>query len=64
MAPYLWYRFCIFNKHVLEEYVYQVERGPHFLQLCLCAIHNSFHPAIKKMYPSFENLAITSTPSL
>jgi hypothetical protein len=31
MALYLCFRFCIFNIHVLEEYVYQVEGGPHLL---------------------------------
>jgi hypothetical protein len=35
MAPYLCSRFRIFDRPVLEEYVYQVEGGPHLLQSCL-----------------------------
>jgi hypothetical protein len=31
VASYLCSRFCIFNRHVLEEYVSQVEGGPHLL---------------------------------
>jgi hypothetical protein len=57
-------RFHIFNRHVLEEYVFQVEGGPHLLQLCFCVAHDSLLLIAKKMYPSFESLAITSTPSL
>jgi hypothetical protein len=37
VALYLCFRFCIFNKPILEEYVSQVERGSHLLQSCLCA---------------------------
>jgi hypothetical protein len=31
MVPYLCLRFSIFDILVLEEYVFQVEGGPHFL---------------------------------
>jgi hypothetical protein len=31
MVPYLCSRFCIFDIHVLEEYVLQVEGGLHLL---------------------------------
>jgi hypothetical protein len=31
VAPFLRFRFRIFNKLVLEEYVVQVEGGPHLL---------------------------------
>jgi hypothetical protein len=34
VALYLCSRFCIFDKHVLEEYVFKVEGGPHHLQSC------------------------------
>jgi hypothetical protein len=28
VAPYLCYRFCIFNRPILEEYVSKVKKGP------------------------------------
>jgi hypothetical protein len=28
-VPYLCFRFCIFYRPILEEYVSQVEEGPH-----------------------------------
>jgi hypothetical protein len=31
VAPYLCFRFCIFNKPVLEEYLSQVDGGSHLL---------------------------------
>jgi hypothetical protein len=31
MVPYLCSTFCIFNRPVLEEYVFQVESGPYLL---------------------------------
>jgi len=31
MVPYLCFKFHIFNRPILEEYVSQVERGPHLL---------------------------------
>ncbi len=31
VAPFLCFKFHIFNKLVLEEYVIQVEGGPHLL---------------------------------
>jgi hypothetical protein len=37
VVPYLCSRFHIFKKHVLEEYVSQVEGCSHLLQSCLCA---------------------------
>ncbi len=64
VAPYLCSRFRIFNKPILEEYVSQVEGGPHLLQSCLCAAQNGLPPIAKEMHPSFETLAITDTPCL
>jgi hypothetical protein len=34
VASYLCSRFCILNRLVLEEYVSQVEGGPHLFQSC------------------------------
>jgi hypothetical protein len=31
VAPYLCFRFYIFNRPILEEYTYQVEGSPHLL---------------------------------
>jgi hypothetical protein len=28
VAPYLCFRFCIFDRPILEKYVSQIERGP------------------------------------
>ncbi len=30
-GTYLWFKFHIFDKHVLEKHVYQVEEGPHYI---------------------------------
>jgi len=42
MAPCLCSRFHIFDILVLEEYVSQVERGPHLFQSCLHAMQDAF----------------------
>jgi hypothetical protein len=42
VALYLCSKFCIFDKLVLEEYVFQVERSPHLLESCFYVIQNSF----------------------
>jgi hypothetical protein len=31
MVSYLCFKFCIFNRPVLEEYVFDFEGGPHLL---------------------------------
>jgi len=36
VASYLCSKFHIFDRPILEEYVFQVEGGPHLLQSCLC----------------------------
>jgi hypothetical protein len=64
MALYVCFMFCIFNRLVLEEYVFQIKGGPHLLQLCFCALQDSLPFTAREMHPSFESLAITNTPSL
>jgi hypothetical protein len=64
MAPYLCFRFRIFDILVLEEYVFRVEEGPHLLQSCLRAMQDGLLPTTKEMHPSFKNLVITNAPSL
>ncbi len=64
VAPYLCSKFRIFDKPILEQYVSQVEGGPHLLQSYLRATRNGLPPTTRDMHPFFQNLAITSTPSL
>jgi len=64
MAPYLCFRFRIFNRFILKEFVSQVEGGPHLLQSCFHVAQNDLPLATKEMHPSFENLTSTNTPSL
>jgi hypothetical protein len=64
VALYLCSGFCIFDIPILEEYVYQVEGGPHLLQSCLRVVQYGLPLAAKDMHPSFESLVIISTPSL
>ncbi len=49
VAPYLCSRFHIFNRPILEEYVSQVEGGPHLFQSCLRALSNGMPPTAKEM---------------
>ncbi len=64
VLPYFYFRFCIFNKLVLEEYVSQVEGGPHLFLSCLHTTQNDLILATKEMHPSFESLVVINTPSL
>jgi hypothetical protein len=63
MVLHLCSRFHIFDRPVLE-YVSLVEGGPHLLQSCLYATWDDFLPIIKKMHPSFENLAVINALGL
>jgi hypothetical protein len=50
VASYLCFRFCIFDRPILEEYVSQeVKRGPHLHQSCLHVTQNGLPPIAKKM---------------
>jgi len=62
VVPYLCSRFCIFDRLILEEYVSQVERGPHLFQSCLCATQDGLPPATKEMHLFFESLVIIDAP--
>jgi hypothetical protein len=64
VTPYLCFRFCIFDKPILEYYVFQVEGSPHLLKSCLCVARYGLLFAAKEMHPSFENLTITDTLGL
>jgi hypothetical protein len=61
VASYLCFRFCIFDRLVLEEYISKVEGGPHLLQSYLCVVQDGLPPTIKEMHPSFESLIVIST---
>jgi hypothetical protein len=62
VALHLCFRFHIFDRLVLEEYVSQVEA--HLLQFCLGIAQDGLPFTIKDMHLSFENLAVTNAPSL
>jgi len=64
IVPYLCFRFHIFDRPIWEEYVFQVEGGLHLLQSCLHAKQNGLPPIIRDIHPSFESLALTSSPRL
>jgi hypothetical protein len=64
VAPYLCSRFRVFDRPVLEEYVFQVEGGPHLLQSCLCVMQDGLPLTTREMHLSFESLAVTSTLNL
>ncbi len=64
MASYLCSKFGFFDRPILEEYVSQVEGGPHLLQSSLCVVRNGFFPAAKEMHSSFANLANFDIPGL
>ncbi len=56
--------FRIFDRFVVEEYIFHVDRGPHLFQSCLCVARDDFLPIVRDMHFSFESLAITGTISL
>jgi hypothetical protein len=56
-------KFCIFNRLGLEEYVSQVERGPHLFQSCLYVAQDGLFIA-REMHLFFENLVVIDTPSV
>ncbi len=64
VAPYLCSRFCIFNKPILEEYVCQVEGGPHLFQSCLRVARDGLPLTIKHKHLSFESLVVAGALSL
>jgi hypothetical protein len=54
----------MFDRFVLEEYVFQVEKAPHFFQSCFYVIHDSLPAVIKVMHLFFECLVIINALSL
>ncbi len=54
-------RFYIFYWHVLEEYIFQVQRSPHLFQSCFHVVWDSCPPITRKMHSYFENLIVTNT---
>ncbi len=64
VAPYLCSRFRIFDKLVLEEYVFQVEGGPHLFQSYLRVAQDGLPPATREMLLSFKNLVVISALGL
>jgi hypothetical protein len=64
VALYLCFRFRIFDRPILEEYVSYVEGGPHLFRSCLRALQDGLPPTTKEMHFSFENMDVNGTPSL
>ncbi len=64
VALYLCSRYCIFDRFVLDEYVSQVERGPHLLQSYLRAAQNGLPLVTREILPSFESLTVTGALGL
>ncbi len=64
MVPYLCFSFCILNKPILEEYVSQVEGGPHLCHSYLHVMRNGFPLTARDMHLSFESLIITNALGL
>ncbi len=42
VALYICSKFCIFDRPILEEYVFQVERGPYIFYFCLHVVQDNF----------------------
>jgi hypothetical protein len=64
MVLYLCFRFFIFDKLILKEYVFQVEGRPHLFQSCLHVTWNDLLFVVRGMHLSFDNLTIIGAPSL
>jgi hypothetical protein len=64
VVSYFYFKFHILDRFILEEYVFQVEGGPHMFQSCLRVVQNGLLPVTREMHPFFESLAVTGTPSL
>ncbi len=64
MVLCLYFKFRIFDKPVLEEYVSQVEGAPHLFQSCLRVVQNGVPPTVGDMHLLFESLAVISAPRL
>jgi len=64
VVSYFRYRFRIFDRPLLKEYVFQIEGSPHLFQSCLHVVQDNFLPIATKINPSFESLVVTNTPCL
>jgi len=64
VVSYLCSRFHIFDRPILEEYVFQVEGGPHMFQSCLRVAQDGLPLIVREMRPFLKSLTITSAPSL
>jgi hypothetical protein len=58
VALYLCSKFHIFDRPILEEYVFQVEKGQYLLQLCFCVVWDNFLLVARKMHVFFQSLAV------
>jgi hypothetical protein len=58
MVSYMCFKFLIFDKHVLEKYVSQVDRGAYLLYSCLCLIRDNLFLEVRKMHPLKKSLVV------
>jgi len=64
VVSYLCSRFRIFHKPILEEYVSQVEGGPHLLLSCFLVAQDNLPSAVRRIHHSFESLVIINALGL
>ncbi len=64
VALYLCFKFCIFDRLVQEEYVFQVEESPHLFQSCLRVAQDSLPPTIREIHLSFESWQLPKPKSI
>jgi hypothetical protein len=64
VALYLYSRFHIFDRPILEEYVSQVEGGSHLFYSCLHVAQDDILPTTREVHPFFESLIVTNTLGL
>jgi hypothetical protein len=57
-------KFRIFDRFILEEYVFEVDGGPHFLQSYFHVAQDNVPPAVKEMHLFFESLVSIDAPGL
>jgi hypothetical protein len=62
VAPHLCSRFHIFDRPILEEYVFQIEA--HMFHSCLHVAQDGLPFTTKDMHLFFKNLVITNAPNL
>ncbi len=63
MVLYLCFRFCIFDKPILEEYFFRL-KGFRLVLVMLHVGQDDFPLAVREMHHFFESLVVIGTSSL